>query len=88
MPAFSPTRCLRVFSRPGVIMPLPRPGIEPEDIVTPSQAGHILGVPASTIRTWIERYGLEPLGKLGRWNAYDFREIAAVEAALRRSAAA
>jgi DNA-binding transcriptional MerR regulator len=58
----------------------PRPGIEPEDIVTPSQAARLLGVPASTVRTWIERYGVESLGKIGRWNVYDFREIAAIEA--------
>lgn len=69
-------------------MPLPRPGIEPEDIVTPSRAARLLDVPASTVRTWIDRYHLESLGKLGRWNAYDFREIAAIEAGLRRGAAA
>jgi len=59
----------------------PRPGIEPEDIVTPSQAAKLLGdIPASTVRTWIQRYGIEPLGKIGRWNVYDYREFAAIEA--------
>ena len=58
----------------------PRPGIEPEDIVTPTQAAKHLGVPASTVRTWIERNDVEPLGKIGRWNVYDYREIAAIEA--------
>lgn len=58
----------------------PRPGIEPGDIVTPAQAAAHLKVPASTVRTWIERYGIRPLGKIGRWNVYDYREIAAIEA--------
>lgn len=69
----------------------PRPGIEPDDVVTPAQAAQLLGVPAGTVRVWIHRYGVEPLaGKPEgcRWNVYDFREIAAIEAALRRSAAA
>jgi hypothetical protein len=66
----------------------PRPGIEPEDIVTPTRAGELLGVPASTVRTWIERYGIEPLGKIGRWNVYDYREIAAIEASKSLSCAA
>jgi hypothetical protein len=68
-------------------MPLPHPGIEPEDIMTPAQAGRLLDVPASTIRTWIQRYGLEPLGKIGRWPVYDYRELAAIDAALNRKAA-
>jgi hypothetical protein len=58
----------------------PRPGIEPGDIVTPTQAARLLGIPAETVRTWIHRYGIRPLGKIGRWNVYDFREIAAIEA--------
>jgi hypothetical protein len=42
------------------------------------------------VRTWIERSPgitgrkIEPLGTLGRWPAYDYNEIAAVDAALRR----
>ena len=67
----------------GVPVP-PRLTLEPDDLVTPVQAGRILGVPASTVRTWIDRYGIEPLGTLGRWPAYDYNEIAAVDAALRR----
>lgn len=62
----------------------PRPTLEPGDIMTPAQIGRTLGVPASTVSTWIGRYGIEPLGTLGRWPAYDFNDIAAVDAALRR----
>ncbi len=62
----------------------PRPALEPDDLVTPARAGSLLGVPPSTVRTWISRYGLEPLGCLGRWPAYDYRDIAAVDARLRR----
>jgi hypothetical protein len=75
----------------GVVVAVsPRPTLEPDDLVTPAQAGRILGVPASTVRTWIERSEsitgrkIEPLGTLGRWPVYDFNEIAAVDAALRR----
>ena len=73
----------------GVDVP-PRLTLEPDDLVTPAQAGRILGVPASTVRTWIERSvaiigrKIEPLGTLGRWPAYDYNEIAAVDAAMRR----
>ena len=73
----------------GVDVP-PRLTLEPDDLVTPAQAGRILGVPASTVRTWIERSEsiigrkIEPLGTLGRWPAYDYNEIAAVDAAMRR----
>jgi hypothetical protein len=73
---------------PGGWSMAPRPGIEPEDVVTPTQAGLLLGVRSGTVRVWIHRYGLESLGKIGRWPVYDFREIAAIEAALRRSEAA
>ena len=66
----------------------PRPGIEPQDVVTPTQAARLLGIPAETVRTWIRRHGIEPLGVIGRWNVYDYREIAAVEAAKSSSAAA
>jgi DNA-binding transcriptional MerR regulator len=61
----------------------PRPGLEAEDIVLPTAAARRLGVPASTIRTWIHRYGVEPLGTIGRWQVYDFRDIAVIEAGLR-----
>ena len=61
-----------------------RPGLEPDDLVTPAEAGAILRVPPSTVRTWIERHGLERLGMKGRWPAYDFRDIARVHARHRR----
>jgi uncharacterized protein YjcR len=66
----------------------PRRTLEPGDLVTPTQAARMLAVNPVTVRSWIHRYGLEPLGNLGRWPAYDFNEIATVEAALRRSEAA
>jgi hypothetical protein len=62
----------------------PRPTLEPDDLVTPTRAGLLLGVPASTVRTWIERNGIPQLGALGRWPVYDYNEIAAVDARLRR----
>jgi hypothetical protein len=67
----------------GVSVP-PRLTLEPDDLMTPAQIGRTLGVPASTVRTWIERYGIEPLGMLGRWPAYDYNEVAAIDAARRR----
>jgi hypothetical protein len=68
---------------PGVIMP-PRPTLEPDDLVTPAQAAALLGVPAGTVWSWIHRYEIRPLGKLGQWNVYDYNDIAAVDARLRR----
>lgn len=67
----------------------PRPGLEPDDLVTPTAAAALLRRPASTIRTWIERYGIQPLGRPpgSRWDVYDFRELAAVDARMRRKAA-
>ena len=62
----------------------PRPTLEAGDLVTPAQAARLLGVPLPTVRSWIHRNGIESLGILGRWPAYDFNEIAAVDAALRR----
>jgi hypothetical protein len=62
----------------------PRLTLEPDDLMTPVQISRTLDVPASTVRTWIDRYGIEPLGTLGRWPAYDYDEIAAIDAALRR----
>ena len=58
----------------------PLPGIEPDDLVTPKRAAELLGIPVGTVSSWITRYGIEPLGKAGRWHVYDFREIAAIEA--------
>ena len=54
--------------------------MEPDDLVTPGQAAELLGVPANRVRVWIWRYQIEPLGRVGRWNVYDYREIAAIEA--------
>lgn len=67
----------------GVVVP-PRPGMEPDDLVTPASAASLLGVPLGTVRSWISRYGIEQLGTLGRWPAYDYNAIAAVDARLRR----
>ena len=52
--------------------------------MTPAQIGRILGIPASTVSTWIGRYGVEPLGVVGRWQVYDFNAIAAIDAQRRR----
>jgi hypothetical protein len=62
----------------------PRLTLEPDDLMTPAQIGRALGIPASTVRTWIDRYGIESLGNVGRWPVYDFNEVAAVDAARRR----
>ena len=71
------------FVLAGVGMP-PRPTLEPDDLVTPTEAAALLGVEPNLVRVWIHRNGIEPLGTLGRWPVYDFNEIAAVDAALRR----
>ena len=65
---------------PGAVVVPPLPGIEPDDLVTPKRAAELLGIPVGTVSSWITRYGIEPLGKAGRWHVYDFREIAAIEA--------
>jgi hypothetical protein len=83
MPADSPAACGFFVCPPGVMMP-PRPTLEPDDLVTPTAAAVLLGVPASTVRTWIERNDIRPLGQLGRWPAYDFNDLATVDARLRR----
>lgn len=59
------------------------PDIAPEEVVTPTQAAERLGVPAGTVRSWISRRGIEPLGAIGRYNVYDYRAIARVEAEMR-----
>lgn len=81
MPASSLTAGSGFFV-PGVNV-APRPTLEPDDIMTPAQIGRVLGVPASTVSTWIGRYGIEPLGTIGRWLVYDFNDLAAIEAHLR-----
>lgn len=64
----------------------PRPTLHPDDLVTPARAAQMLGENPSTVRTWIERYEIKSLGKLGRWPAYDYNEIAAVQASRRQRA--
>lgn len=53
--------------------------MRPADVVTPSQAAKHFGVKAPTLRQWIHRKGVRPLGKIGRYNVYDFAELAAIE---------
>lgn len=63
----------------------PRVTLEADDLVTPAGAARILRVPAATVRSWIHRNGIEPLGMLGRWPAYDFNQIAVIKARMDRS---
>lgn len=76
----------RLFLAPGVTVP-PRPTLEPGDLVTPSQAGKLLGIPAGRVRIWIHRYGIKSLGMVGRWPVYDYNELAAIDAQMRRQQA-
>jgi len=70
-------------------MPL-RPDLEPGDLVTPARAARLFGVPLPTVRSWIRRSEqiigrkVEPLGQLGRWPAYDYEDLAEIDAELRR----
>lgn len=57
--------------------------MRPEDIVTPTQAARLFGVPAPTVRSWIHRAGLKPLGKIGPYNVYDPQALAALERDMR-----
>ncbi len=59
------------------------PGLDPSDVVTPSQAAKRLDVPPGTVSSWISRKGVEPIGRLGRYNVYDYRELAQIEALMR-----
>lgn len=84
MSPLSPLKgCGRLFFVLGVSMS-PRPTLEPDDLVTPARAAELLGVDANLVRVWIHRHRIEPLGSLGRWPVYDFNDIAAVDAAMRR----
>src|SRR5690606_36352447 len=60
----------------GVIM-------RPQDIVTPTQAAHLFGVPPSTVRSWIHRRRTQPLGRIGRYNVNDLQTLAEVERDMR-----
>lgn len=66
----------------GVFM-LPSFDIDPSEVVTPTEAAERLDVPASTIRTWISRSDVRPLGKIGRYNVYDYRDLARLECQMR-----
>lgn len=56
---------------------------QPHHVVTPSQAAEMFGVPAATVRSWIRRRKLQPLGAIGRYNRYDYRELAEIERDMR-----
>jgi hypothetical protein len=77
-----------LLSALGVTMP-PRATLEAGDLVTPTAFAGQTGVPASTVRVWIHRSErmigrrVEPLGNLGRWPAYDWNDLAALEVAAR-----
>jgi DNA-binding transcriptional MerR regulator len=66
------------FACPGVTV-----DPQPHDVVTPSQAAELFGVPASTVRSWIRRRKVQPLGAIGRYNRYDYRELAEIERDMR-----
>lgn len=59
------------------------PDIDPSEVVTPSQAAERFGVPAGTVRSWISRSNVKPLGKIGRYNVYDHRDLARLECQMR-----
>jgi transposase-like protein len=72
------------FFIPAEVSMPPRLTLEPGDLVTPAQAAAELGVTPNLVRVWIHRHGIKPLGELGRRSVYDYNEIAAVDARLRR----
>ncbi|ETK36147.1 hypothetical protein [Microbispora sp. ATCC PTA-5024] len=57
--------------------------MRPQDVVIPSQAAELFGVSPELMRKWIQRKGVRPLGKLGRYNAYDLQDLAEVERDMR-----
>ncbi|GIH70324.1 MerR family transcriptional regulator [Sphaerimonospora thailandensis] len=57
--------------------------MQPHDVVTPSKAAAIFGIPAGTLRSWIHRKGIQPLGKIGPYNAYNYQELADLEREMR-----
>jgi hypothetical protein len=73
-----------------VALPPPREGLDPDDIVTPDEGAALLGIPASTLRTWIQRSPgilgrqVQPLATIGRIRAYDWLDLAALDAEMRR----
>lgn len=56
---------------------------EAHHIVTPTEFAERLRISPSTVRSWIRRRGLEPLGQRGRYNVYDYRLLAEVERDMR-----
>lgn len=63
----------------GALNPDVDPDIDPSEVVTPSQAAARFGVPAGTVRSWISRRRIKPIGAIGRYNVYDYRVLAKVE---------
>ncbi|MGI5161408.1 hypothetical protein [Microbispora sp. CA-102843] len=57
--------------------------VQPQDLVTPSQFGAVCGVPAGTVRSWISRKRIQPVGRIGPYNVYDFLELADLEREMR-----
>lgn len=62
----------------------PRPGIDPSDVMTIPAIAADLGVPESTVRTWISRYKVPVLGVIDGQKRFDFRDLAAIEARMAR----
>lgn len=68
----------------------PRATLEAGDLVTPTAFARRTGRPASTVRTWIQRSEtiigrkVSPLGDIGRWPVYDWNDLAALDAEMRR----
>jgi hypothetical protein len=75
---------------PGVIMPL-RATLEAADLVTPARfASQVPGLTANQVSTWIRRSEgilgrkVEPLGRLGPYETYDWNDLAALEREMHR----
>lgn len=68
----------------------PRLTLEADDLVTPTAFARAIGAAPGTVRVWIHRSAeilgrkVEPLGTLGRWPAYDWNDLAALDAEMRR----
>lgn len=73
-------------AQPEGILHFPGVTMRPGDVVTPSQAAADLGVPATTLRSWIHRKGIQPIGTIGRYNRYDYQQLAELERDMRAAA--